>query len=275
MKTRRSGGEWAAGGSEASTIAVDTCRTATPIMLRRPPDLSFTTTRSPSRWLSMATTALPPRRGRDFDAALGQFKAGEYPAALALVNKAIQGQPSDAVMHEFRALDLFAMKDYSQAAATIHSVLAVGPGWDWATLSSLYPSVEIYTTQLRELEAYVRSNPNAANRPLPSGISLHDGSASGGGRRKNFVKSSASFRVIESLPTCAEWSVETTDQRHPLIECHHLPQRNPCRLRLCRPNPCHLSPCLRRPRTRSRSMPQPWWETGIPAAAMVRSSIST
>jgi len=100
---------------------------------------------------------------QDFDAALGQFKAGEYPAALALVNKAIQGQPSDAVMHEFRALVLFAMKDYSQAAATIHSVLAVGPGWDWATLSSLYPNVDVYTPQLRDLESYVGSNPNGAN----------------------------------------------------------------------------------------------------------------
>ncbi len=100
---------------------------------------------------------------QDFDAALGQFKAGEYPAALALVDKAIQGQPSDAVMHEFRALVLFAMKDYSQAAATIHAVLAVGPGWNWATLSSLYPSVEVYTPQLRNLESYVGSNPNAAN----------------------------------------------------------------------------------------------------------------
>ncbi|MHB1038705.1 MAG: tetratricopeptide repeat protein, partial [Pirellulales bacterium] len=75
----------------------------------------------------------------------------------------IQGQPSDAVMHEFRALVLFAMKNYPQAAATIHAVLAVGPGWNWATLSSLYPSVEVYTPQLRDLEAYVRSNPNAAN----------------------------------------------------------------------------------------------------------------
>jgi tetratricopeptide (TPR) repeat protein len=66
-------------------------------------------------------------------------------------------------MHEFRALVLFAMKDYPQAAATIHAVLAVGPGWNWATLSSLYPSMEVYTPQLRDLEAYVKSNPNAAN----------------------------------------------------------------------------------------------------------------
>lgn len=100
---------------------------------------------------------------QDFDAALAQFKAGEYPSALALVNKAIQGQPSDAVMHEFRALVLFAMRDYSQAAATIHAVLAVGPGWNWATLSSLYPDVEVYTSQLRYLESYVGGNPNAAD----------------------------------------------------------------------------------------------------------------
>jgi hypothetical protein len=45
------------------------------------------------------------------------------------------------------------LQRYAEAAATIHSVLDVGPGWDWKTLSSLYPSVEAYTKQLRALES--------------------------------------------------------------------------------------------------------------------------
>ena len=49
---------------------------------------------------------------------------------------------------------------HQQSAATIHSVLAVGPGWDWTTLSGLYPDVAIYTQQLRALEAFSRQNSN-------------------------------------------------------------------------------------------------------------------
>ena len=42
----------------------------------------------------------------------------------------------------------------------VYAVLSVGPGWDWTTLSALYPNVDIYTAQLRALEDYVRANPN-------------------------------------------------------------------------------------------------------------------
>ena len=42
-------------------------------------------------------------------------------------------------------------------------MLSVGPGWDWTTLSSLYPNIDVYTEQLRRLEQYVDANPNAAD----------------------------------------------------------------------------------------------------------------
>jgi tetratricopeptide (TPR) repeat protein len=99
----------------------------------------------------------------NFQAALAQFKAGDYQGALKLVDTAIKAHPNDAVMHEFRALALFALQDYAQAAATIYSVLAVGPGWDWPTLVSLYSDVSVYTAQLRALEDAVRSNPDKAD----------------------------------------------------------------------------------------------------------------
>jgi tetratricopeptide (TPR) repeat protein len=98
-----------------------------------------------------------------FSAALASFKAGDYASALALVDQAIAEQPTDAPMHEFRALVLFALQEYPQAAATIHSVLAVGPGWDWTTMSSFYASPEPYTAQLRALENYVELNPDKAD----------------------------------------------------------------------------------------------------------------
>lgn len=98
-----------------------------------------------------------------FDNAVAQFKAGDYQTALSTVDNAIQQDPSDSVMHEFRALDLFALGNYPSAAATIHSVLAVGPGWDWTTMSNLYPDVDVYTAQLRALEQHVADNPNEAD----------------------------------------------------------------------------------------------------------------
>ena len=92
-------------------------------------------------------------------AAVAAFKQNDYDAALDIIDKGIAQYPTDSVLHEFRGLVLFARGDYQQAAATIHSVLAIGPGWDWTTLISLYTSVAIYTDQLRALETFVREHP--------------------------------------------------------------------------------------------------------------------
>jgi hypothetical protein len=40
-------------------------------------------------------------------------------------------------------------------------VLAAGPGWDWPTVIGLYPDIDVYTTQLRTLEAFCRTNPQS------------------------------------------------------------------------------------------------------------------
>jgi tetratricopeptide (TPR) repeat protein len=98
-----------------------------------------------------------------FDQARAAFQQGNYAEALRLVDAAAVQLPRDAVLHEFRSLVLFALKRYSESAAAIHAVLAVGPGWDWKTLSSLYPDVATYTAQLRALEAYRNAHPNAAD----------------------------------------------------------------------------------------------------------------
>jgi tetratricopeptide (TPR) repeat protein len=58
---------------------------------------------------------------------------------------------------------LFALKRYPEAAAAIHAVLAVGPGWDAKTLSSLYPDMDPYTKQLRALEDAGTKTPGAAD----------------------------------------------------------------------------------------------------------------
>ena len=70
--------------------------------------------------------------------------------------------PNDPTLHEFRALALFALGRYDEAAAALYAVLSVGPGWDWLTLISLYGNPDTYTQQLRALESYVTQNPNSA-----------------------------------------------------------------------------------------------------------------
>jgi tetratricopeptide (TPR) repeat protein len=111
-------------------------------------------------------TSPPPGASEEamstFDNAQKQFYDGDYPAALNSVNAALNEMPNDTVIHEFLALVLFALGEYPDAAATLYAVLSVGPGWDWTTMSSLYPQVSVYTGQLRELETFRSKSPQDA-----------------------------------------------------------------------------------------------------------------
>jgi tetratricopeptide (TPR) repeat protein len=97
-----------------------------------------------------------------FDQSRAAFKAGDYAGALSQCDQALQKLPNDPIMHEFRGLILFAMRRYDDAAATLYGVLSAGPGWDWTTMISLYPSIDVYTPQLRALEEYTQQNPQSA-----------------------------------------------------------------------------------------------------------------
>lgn len=103
-----------------------------------------------------------PEQLSNFDEARQQFFAGDYEAALTSSNAALKELPNDAVIHEFRALILFALGKYQDSAATLYPVLSVGPGFDWTTLIGLYPDVNTYTEQLRKLEEYRDKNPQDA-----------------------------------------------------------------------------------------------------------------
>jgi len=113
-----------------------------------------------------ADTAPPeqvtPEQLSNFDQSRQQFFAGNYQAALESANAALQELPNDAVIHEFRALILFALGKYQDSAATLYPVLSVGPGFDWTTMIGLYPDVETYTKQLRALESYRDEHPQDA-----------------------------------------------------------------------------------------------------------------
>ncbi len=93
-----------------------------------------------------------PEAVAKFDQAREVFLEGKYNDALKLADESIAKMPRDAVLHEFRSLVLFALGRYAESAAAIHPVLDVGPGWDWKTMSSLYPDTATYTAQLRALE---------------------------------------------------------------------------------------------------------------------------
>jgi tetratricopeptide (TPR) repeat protein len=113
-----------------------------------------------------APAALPPGVSAEavtkFDQARDAFYQGRYDEALKLTDAAVAEMPRDAVLHEFRSLVLFALQRYPESAAAIHAVLDVGPGWDWKTLSSLYPNVDAYTNQLRALEDTRDRDPKVA-----------------------------------------------------------------------------------------------------------------
>jgi Flp pilus assembly protein TadD len=114
-----------------------------------------------------AAPALPPGVSAEgmalFDQARAAFAAANYTQALDLCNQTLKTMPNDAVVHEFRSLTLFALKNYREASAAAYAVLSAGPGWDWTTLSSLYGNVADYTTQLRALETYVKQNPTSSD----------------------------------------------------------------------------------------------------------------
>ncbi|MGB8852508.1 MAG: tetratricopeptide repeat protein [Pirellulales bacterium] len=107
-----------------------------------------------------ATTTSPSDQA--VDDALAAFKAGDYAAALSGFDKALKLAPNDSVIHEVRALALFALGRYPEAAATLNSVLAVAPGMDWTTISNVYGSVDAYTQHLRKLEDFCKSHPDDA-----------------------------------------------------------------------------------------------------------------
>ncbi|MGD9858042.1 MAG: tetratricopeptide repeat protein [Planctomycetaceae bacterium] len=110
--------------------------------------------------------ALPPGVTQEaldsFNAARDAFYKGDYGQALDLVDKTLKQMPKDASTHEFRALVLFATGRFQEAASTIYAVLSVGPGWDWTTMSSMYPDVDTYTGQLRTLESFTKSNADSS-----------------------------------------------------------------------------------------------------------------
>lgn len=118
----------------------------------------------PAAGTSTSTQPAPTDEGMAaFEEARTAFYGGDYATALTKVDTTLKTMPHDTVVHEFRSLVLFALKKYPESAAAIYAVLSAGPGWDWTTMSSLYPGVAAYTEQLRVLEGFAKANPKSAD----------------------------------------------------------------------------------------------------------------
>lgn len=98
-----------------------------------------------------------------FDEGVKLFQAGRAEPALGKFNAALQELPGDPVLHEVKALALFALGRFQESAAVLSSLLAVAPGMDWTSMSNLYGDVDDYTRQLRALEEHIRQNPSDAS----------------------------------------------------------------------------------------------------------------
>ncbi len=96
------------------------------------------------------------------DQAREKFYGKQYATARELCDKALQKSPQDPVIHELRALCLFALGEYPEAAATLNALLATAPGMDWTTMSTLYKETSTYTLQLRKLEKHCEAKPDDA-----------------------------------------------------------------------------------------------------------------
>ncbi|HEV7999349.1 MAG TPA: tetratricopeptide repeat protein [Planctomycetaceae bacterium] len=97
-----------------------------------------------------------------FAAARAAFYAGNYQEALREATLAVADMPTSDAIHEFHGLVLFALGDYQKAAAVAHTTLDAGPGWNWSIVQSLYPSADVYTQQLRNLEHSISERPDQA-----------------------------------------------------------------------------------------------------------------
>jgi tetratricopeptide (TPR) repeat protein len=111
---------------------------------------------------SSSATRKAERALEKFDWGLAAFKRGKYERAVERFNEALRLTADDPMIHEVRALALFALGDYNSAAAALNALLAIAPGMDWTTLSGLYGNVDDYTEQLRRLEAQCEANPRDA-----------------------------------------------------------------------------------------------------------------
>jgi hypothetical protein len=107
---------------------------------------------------------------RYLDEAVQNFQGGYYQNAIRMAEHAIVDFPRDAEAHEVVALAAFANKDYRTAATEAHLVTALGAVASWNQVYAIYQNADVYTSQLRSLEDYVRAHPESAESQFLLGV---------------------------------------------------------------------------------------------------------
>lgn len=87
------------------------------------------------------------------------FRKEDFNDALKGALNAAHKKPLDATVQQFVSLVYFALGNYNDAASTAHTALHNGPHWKWERLRGHYVKTEVYTSQLRALEKFVREHP--------------------------------------------------------------------------------------------------------------------
>jgi tetratricopeptide (TPR) repeat protein len=108
-------------------------------------------------------TAGTPAEGDYYPQALDAFREGNSKNALRLAGHAAVDNPRDPNVHLLLSLAMFADGNFQGAAVEAHAIAGAGAKVDWPTIMGFYNNnVELYTVQLRLLEAYVVKNPSLA-----------------------------------------------------------------------------------------------------------------
>lgn len=94
-----------------------------------------------------------PMPSEELKVAKRAIRQGRYEDSLRIIQRAIDDGVVDIQVEQLRALALFALHEYDQAAAAAYTVLESGAQWDWPTLQGMYPNRETYLEHLRTLRA--------------------------------------------------------------------------------------------------------------------------
>jgi hypothetical protein len=112
---------------------------------------------APDRTRSVAPTTTTEDYLR---AARDSFRSGDYATAQRLANHAVVESPENPKTHEILSLAFLAQGDYRGAAAAAHAAVAGAPVADWPTLYRYYLDRDKYTQHLRDLQRFVKENPD-------------------------------------------------------------------------------------------------------------------
>lgn len=103
---------------------------------------------------------------RVIETAKQQFRAKKYTATIETLEEAMQLDPENSDILQFRGFAHFANHDYDEAAADVYDALQLGNTWNWKAVHDLYQSKEVYENHLRTLETVRKAAPNMTHHFL-------------------------------------------------------------------------------------------------------------